>query len=686
MGKSRAGYQILFLVGACVLGYEILLTRAASAFFQYHFAFLVLSLAMFSLFASGVLYQRLRPVSERGVRVASVSLFGFLLLSPALFFATMPVLLLQGALLIFGFTVLFWGSFLTLHYLQLDGDAGPAYAANLFGSALGAALATISLILEGPTLGLIVLGVLAALAVFIQSRRVAHLIGMAVLLAVSAGLSAYRPGQPGVLWQRWNSFSYVKVVNDRGPVIWGSHGGLPPSLDLLIDSSADTAILPGLNAETRESIAREIANDITHVGYLLAPTPLDVAIVGSGGGRDVVGAQHFHPHSILAVEINPSVIEAVRRFSPGTYSGVDLVVAEGRSTLERSRGRYSIIQFGLVDTWAAVSSGAFALSESYLYTREAFIGYLRKLQPDGILSVTRWGSESDRLLSVAAAALEGTGRAPVADHVLIFEKDAGSPYSLITVLLTKASWTAAQREHARQLAARSGFQIRSYTPPSSQPALDDSPFFFYSAEGGRVIGESIVALAVASLVLLVLAKPSQFDWHLRSLAFFGAIGLGYMFVENVFLQKFILLIRNPTLSVSTVFLSFLSFSGVGSLCSKRIRFPLLALLIPLLLLFAVSSGRLITAALTWTTPLKVLLAVACIAPCAFLMGLFFPIGFGRIQASREGSEGMAWAMNGLFSVIAPPFALLLAVSSGFGSVLVAAAALYSIAYWVGRQL
>ena len=688
MKKETAGYQILFLTGSCVLGYEILLTRAASAFFQYHFAFLVLSIAMFSLFASGVFYQRLKkPISERRIRQSLWAFFGLLLLSPVLFYAAMPVLLLQAGLLLFGFAVLFWGSLITLHYLRQADETGRAYAFNLFGSALGAALATVSLILASPALGLIVLGALSAVIIFLQFRRLGPLVGMMALLAMSAGLAVYLPRAPDVLWERWNSFSYVKVINALGPVVWGSHNHpQPPSLDLLIDSSADTAILTGLGTQSRNDVAKDIAEDITHVGYTFAPQPLDVAIVGTGGGRDVVGAQYFHPRQILAVEINPSIVEAVRRFSPDTYAGVHLVVGEGRATLEKSADRFSIIQFGLVDTWAAISSGTFALSENYLYTREAFVGYLGKLKPEGILSLTRWGAETDHLLSVSWAALATIGADSPRSHILLFEKDAGSPDSLITVLIKRTPWSATEQQRAQELATASGYQLRSYGRPSSRPALDDSPFFFYNSKGSKVILLSISVLTLASMALFFVSKPKNFVWHLPSLVFFGAIGMAYMLVENVLLQKFILLIRDPTLAISTVFLSFLLFSGLGSLCTKRIRFVYSALLVPLLVLFSVVSGPLIAGALTLNWPAKLLLTASCIAPVAFLMGLFFPNGFERIKSSRDGSEGMAWAVNGLFSVIAPPFALLLAATNGFGIVLVVAAGLYSIAYWVGSRL
>jgi hypothetical protein len=190
----------------------------------------------------------------------------------------------------------------------------------------------------------------------------------------------------------------------------------------------------------------------------------------------------------------------------------------------------------------------------------------------------------------------------------------------------------------------------------------------------------------ASLVLFVVSKPQNFEWHIASLIFFGAIGMAYMLVENVFLQKFILLVRDPTLAVSSVFLAFLFFSGLGSLWSKRIHYGYLALIVPVLLLFSVTSRSVITAALTLNLPMKLLVTACCIAPGAFLMGLFFPNGFERLKRSREGSEGMAWAVNGLFSVIAPPCALLLAVTNGFGLVLIVSAGLYAVAFLAGSRI
>src|SRR4029078_13444059 len=65
---------------------------------------------------------------------------------------------------------------------------------------------------------------------------------------------------------------------------------------------------------------------------------------------------------------------------------------------------YDIIQASLVDTWAATSAGAYALSENSLYTVEAFEDYLAHLTDRGVLSVTRWVYDGLRLVSLAQEA------------------------------------------------------------------------------------------------------------------------------------------------------------------------------------------------------------------------------------------------------------------------------------------
>ncbi len=89
-------------------------------------------------------------------------------------------------------------------------------------------------------------------------------------------------------------------------------------------------------------------------------------------------------------------------------------VAEARSFVAGRRDRYDVIQIPLLDSFAAAAAGTHSLSESYVYTIEAFEQYLDHLRPGGYLAITRWlklpPRDSLRLFATAVSALERRDR------------------------------------------------------------------------------------------------------------------------------------------------------------------------------------------------------------------------------------------------------------------------------------
>ena len=79
--------------------------------------------------------------------------------------------------------------------------------------------------------------------------------------------------------------------------------------------------------------------------------------------------------------------------------------------------------------------------------------------------------------------------------------------------------------------------------------------------------------------------------------------------------------------------------------------------------------------------LRILVSVSVIAPLAFCMGMPFPLGLGRLADHAPGLIPWAWAINGCASVISAVLATLLAIHLGFTTVIVAALALYALAFW-----
>ena len=123
----------------------------------------------------------------------------------------------------------------------------------------------------------------------------------------------------------------------------------------------------------------------------------DVFVIGVGGGRDVLSALEFEQRSVTGgrdQRRHPRHHERhLRRLHgparPRTQR-VNIVNDEARSYLARTDRKFDIIQISLIDTWAATSAGAFALTENSLYTTQAWDLFFDRLDPGGVLSVTRF--------------------------------------------------------------------------------------------------------------------------------------------------------------------------------------------------------------------------------------------------------------------------------------------------------
>jgi len=251
--------------------------------------------------------------------------------------------------------------------------------------------------------------------------------------------------------------------------------------------------------------------------------------------------------------------------------------------------------------------------------------------------------------------------------------------------------------------ARYKFNIR--------PGTDDRPYFAnyfkwqalreilkLRGQGGMVLLESgylvlvitLVQAIAASLVLVLLpvvARPyepvPEAGWsRARIAAYFLAIGLGFLFLEIAFMQKFILYLGHPLYAAAVVLAVFLVFAGMGSQYGKakkiHVKWPVAGIIIMGAVDLLVAN--LLFDAFNWLPLfLKIPLAVLMLGPLAFCMGMPFPLALTGVGADVPDQIPWAWAVNGCASVIAAVLAALLAVHFGFTAVVVAALVLYGFA-------
>src|SRR5579859_2686864 len=182
----------------------------------------------------------------------------------------------------------------------------------------------------------------------------------------------------------------------------------------------------------------------------------EFAIIGPGGGPDVLRALANGSPSVTGIEINPIIANTVMRGRYADYSlhlyerpNVHIEVTDGRSFLRSTEQQFDVVQMTLVDTWASTAAGAFALSENSLYTVEAFREYFDRLKPDGMIAITRWEfrqpREALRVVAVAMEALHRLGVANPARNFIVASEGAldedGIP---VVVLAKKTAFTSAE--------------------------------------------------------------------------------------------------------------------------------------------------------------------------------------------------------------------------------------------------
>ena len=181
-----------------------------------------------------------------------------------------------------------------------------------------------------------------------------------------------------------------------------------------------------------------------------------VLIIGAAGGEEVLDALHFGAAAITAVEINPIITDIVthrmRDFWGGLFAQpeVRLVTDEGRSFVRRSREQYDAILSVHTISNAAIASGALALAENYVLTREAFVDYLDHLTPDGVLYVVRPEAQLARLVATGRESLAARGVVDPAGHFYLYHHPASAP---------RGQWVAPNRRRS------AGFLMKSpFTP------------------------------------------------------------------------------------------------------------------------------------------------------------------------------------------------------------------------------
>ncbi len=504
---SRTTYLSLLLLSAATLVFEINLTRLFSVAQFYHFAFMIVSLALLGFGASGTAlalfphWGRGNPARglSRLALGAGLSILGAYLLTNWVPFDSFSiawdrrqVYVLALHYLALATPFFFSGVAVGLLLTAYPQNAGGTYAVNLVGSALGCVVALAAPSVLGGEGTVMLSSGMAALAALIApqkwpvkaTQRVAQfrilltvcllafsLLDLGIRLAGGPSFSflelqispykslSYALQYPGaeVTSRRWNAFSRVDLVSSPGvrslPGLSFDYLKPPPPEDgLLVDGDdLSPVVLPGAGLDFTAYLPSALA-------FQLHPEA-NTLILEPRGGLDVLVALSEGARRVTAVEYNPLIVEAAAHVYEDPR--VEVVVEANRSYLQRSGESFDVVMLSLVTTYHPVRSGAYSLGEDYRYTVEAFEDALARLNPDGLLVVNRWlqvpPSEFLRAFALAVTALENAGLDPAGRIVAL------RSFNLGTLLVKPTPFTGQELSALRDFAARLTFDL-VYTP------------------------------------------------------------------------------------------------------------------------------------------------------------------------------------------------------------------------------
>ena len=213
-------------------------------------------------------------------------------------------------------------------------------------------------------------------------------------------------------------------------------------------------------------------------------------------------------------------------------------------------------------------------------------------------------------------------------------------------------------------------------------------FMFLTLIQGGVLGLLLIGLPLWWVQRRARSRDARQNLPWRALVYFGGIGLGFLMIEIVFIQRLVQFLGHPVFAVAVVLSGFLVFAGLGAFLSRRRAtwsiVKIVWLLILVGLLYIPTLPLIVQALAGWPIGVKLIIAALCLFPIATPMGALFPLGLAEIARTRRELVPWAWGVNGCASVVGAPLAVVLATHLGFSGVLLLSLSLYVLVGWAGR--
>jgi hypothetical protein len=416
-----------------------------------------------------------------------------------------------------------------------------------------------------------------------------------------------------------------------------------------------------------------------------------------------------------------------------------------RTFLLSTQQKFDLISLPMIDAFGG-SSGMYALQEQYLLTVESFNEMLAVLNRNGVVSVSTYIDYPYRNpIKILATFVEAFEKRKIENPSIYVA--AIKNWNTITFLVKKDPLTVSEIDSIRSFCYKMNFdpvllpdisdaererfnklqdtsiysmfdrilqskeereKLYNEYPFNIKPATDNQPYFSQFLKWNTIplladlfgnqsvpffeVGYllmyltfiQITILAVILIIVPLFKIGFKGGGKLKTLLYFSGLGLGYMSIEIILIQRFTLYFGNVIYAAALVVCLMLVSSGFGSLVSQKITpkpyriFLIVSFIIISFIIYALFLSGWLRTTIGFSLTAKIILSFIWIAPPAFSMGMPFPLGLKMLSFSNDSHIPWAWGINGVFSVVSAVLATIIAVELGFVWVMIFAIGAYLV--------
>ncbi len=480
MFKQNKIFITIFLCSLSSLAYEVALIRIFSISLWYHFAFMIISIAMLGIGASGTLlslYPRFKNLSNINLYALllgtgiflSYHITNLLPFDPIkLSWSKTQIIYIGIYYIVLSIPFFLTGLIIATAFAFFKERPWLIYGADLLGAGSGAIVILLLMYLTAPEKAVLISSSISFLAAFIYDSKKFKKLALALIIFnsslfiihpsfINLIISPYKGLElalkyPGAKHLKTYYSPYARIDTFKSPFVRFAPGlslkylePLPEQIGFSIDGGDVNAITKSDNKRALE-----------FVKYLPSALPYeiialkkrnhnkmkdDVLILEPKGGLHYLIAKYYHFPNIYKIESNPLLVKVIKEdsneFSGGIYSS-NTASGLGRAWLKYNNKKFDLIDIPLM---GSSPSGSFGISEDYRFTIEAFKEYINHLKNDGILSLNMFILPPPRielrLLNTAIAAMEELGIKEVEKHVVAIRS-----WASICILIKKSAFNS----------------------------------------------------------------------------------------------------------------------------------------------------------------------------------------------------------------------------------------------------